>query len=108
METATTRASKRRWNLASAVTALVIAALAGGVSTAPARADDNDWNRGHQQERHDVRHEHNRDRDRDRDREQYELRSYGRPAYVYSPPPIYYAPPPGPPVIDFVFPLNFR
>jgi hypothetical protein len=104
MEPATRRTSNRRWSLAPAVTAVVIAALAGGMSIAPAQAQENDWNRGREVHRRHVDHE----RWRDRDRDQYQLYSYSRPAYVYSPPPVYYAPPPGPPVIDFVFPLRFR
>ena len=102
MEPATTRTGNRRWGLAPTVMAVVIAALAGGMSTAPAQAQQNDWNRGREVHRHHVDHERYRDHD------QYQLRSYSRPAYVYSPPPVYYAPPPGPPVIDFVFPLRFR
>ena len=104
MESATRRTSDRRWSFAPAVMAVVVAALAGGTSIAPAQAQDNDWNRGREVHRHYVDHE----RWRDRDRDQYQLYSYSRPAYVYSPPPVYYAPPPGPPVIDFVFPLRFR
>jgi hypothetical protein len=89
--------------LAPSVLALALAALIGGLSIAPAQAQDSDWNRRHQVQRnHD-----NRYHDRNRGRE-YQYRSYERPAYVYSPPPVYYAPPPGPPVIDFVFPLHFR
>jgi hypothetical protein len=102
MEPATTRTSNRRWNLAPAAMAVVIAALAGGMSTAPAQAQRNDGNRGREVHRHQVNHERYRNHD------QYQLRSYGSPAYVYSPPPVYYAPPPGPPVVDFVFPLHFR
>jgi hypothetical protein len=111
MESTTARTSKRGWHLAPAVMALVIAALAGSVSTTPARADENDWNRGRQAQRPDVRQEQYQSRDqqeRYQSRDEYGLHSYGAPAYVYAPPPVYYAPPPGPPVIDFVFPLRFR
>jgi hypothetical protein len=102
MERATTRPSKRRWNFAAAVIALAVATLAGGMSIAPAHAQDRDGDHWREGERHAVHHQ------RDRDRDRYQLHSYGQPAYVYSPPPVYYAPPPGPPVIDFVFPLRFR
>jgi len=88
--------------LAPSVMALALAALIGGVSIAPAQAQDSNWNRRNQVQRnHDNRY-HDRNRG-----DQYRS-SYERPAYVYSPPPVYYAPPPGPPVIDFVFPLHFR
>ena len=105
MESATTRTSKWRRDLTSAAMTLVIATLASGVPTASAEAQDRDRDRGREYHHHHGGHDHWRYRDRDR----YELRSYGPPAYVYSPPPVYYyAPPPGPPVIDFVFPLRFR
>jgi len=102
MKPAPTRTDKRRWGLAPTVMAFVIATLAGGVTASPAWSQENDWNRGHQSQRHHY------SRARDHQRNDYEFRSYDRPAYVYSPPPVYYAPPPGPPVIDFVFPLRFR
>jgi len=103
MEPATRRTNKRRWGLAPTVMAFVIAALAGGMTATPAQSQENDWNRGHQSQRQHysrAREHHYRN--------DYQLRSYDRPSYVYSPPPVYYAPPPGPPVIDFVFPLYFR
>jgi hypothetical protein len=84
--------------------ALALAAIIGGASTTPARAQDSDGNRGHQMKRdHDNRHHH-----RQRDDDRHEYYSYERPAYVYTPPPVYYAPPPAPPVVDLVFPLRFR
>ena len=104
MEPAMLRTSKIHRKLAPSAMALVLAAVIGGVATAPVQAQDAYRNRGREIQRgHDNRHD-NRRRDRDR----YELRSYGRPAYVYAPPPVYYAPPPGPPVVDLVFPLRFR
>jgi hypothetical protein len=90
--------------LAPPLAALALAAVIGGASTTPARAQEFDGNRGHQMKRdHDNRH-HYRQHDDDR----YEYHSYERPAYVYVPPPVYYAPPPAPPVVDLVFPLRFR
>jgi hypothetical protein len=102
MEPAMLRTGWKCRILAPAVAALALAAVIGGASTAPARAQENEWSRGHDSQRgHDERHHYRRS---DRDSHYY----YSRPSYVYAPPPVYYAPPPGPPVIDFVFPLRFR
>jgi hypothetical protein len=112
MEPAMLRTARRCRKLAPSVVALAFAVVIGGVSTAPARAQGFDENRGREMHRdHDNREhyrQHDHHRDHHRDHNEYESRSYGRPAYVYSPPPVYYAPPPGPPIIDFVFPLRFR
>jgi hypothetical protein len=117
MEPAMKRTGRRCCKLAPSVMALVLAAIIGAASTVPVRAQDSDGNRGREMQRnHDNRHDNRRDNrydnrhdNRQRDRDQYEYRSYGRPAYVYSPPPVYYyAPPPGPPVVDLVFPLRFH
>ena len=102
MEPAMTRTDQTRWTFAPAIVALVIAAGFSAMSTAPALAQGNDRDHGRQVQHHEASHA------RDRNRGHYELHSYARPAYVYSPPPVYYAPPPGPPVIDFVFPFVFR
>jgi len=101
MEPAMLRTGRICRKLAPSVVALALAAVIGGASTAPAQAQDSNWNRGHEVQRdHDNRH-HYRRSERD-------TRYYSRPAYAYAPPPVYYAPPPGPPVIDLVFPLRFR
>ena len=114
MESVRTPTRKRCWSLAPAVMALVIAAVAGGV---PAQARDHDEGGGWQDEHRDhedhgrhLGHDRGRGHDRDDrdDRRAYELHSYGRPQYIYAPPPVYYAPQPAPPVIDFVFPLHIR
>lgn len=81
---------------------LALAVLIGGLSTAPARADDD---RGRNEHHGDRGHEDRGRGDRHQSRGYYEGRA---PGYVYAPPPVYYAPPPGPPAIDFVFPLRFR
>jgi hypothetical protein len=82
-----TRLARRRRHIGGAVLMVAMAALIGGLSVGPARADD----RGH--------------RDHHPQRRAY---GYAAPAYVYAPPPVYYEPPPPPPAIDFVIPLNFR
>lgn len=75
-----------------------LVALLGGLSSVPARADDDDRGRYEQRDRG------HRDRD-------WSHRSYYHdeaPRYLYAPPPVYYDPPPRRPALDFVFPLNFR
>jgi hypothetical protein len=97
MEALMTRPARRQRHLAGAVLTIALAALIGGLSSVPARADNDDHGR-YEQERH-ARHHHHPVR-----------HPYVRPApgYVYAPPPVYYAPPPPPPAIDFVIPLHFR
>jgi hypothetical protein len=75
---------------ASALLALALAAIIGGLSAAPAHADD--W---HRDRRDHYRHERER---RDwRAHRYYDRRAYGGPGYYgYAPPPIIYAPPPPP------------
>ncbi len=94
METATTRARTAYRNAGTAALAVMLAALFGGLSAMPARADD----------------DHGRDVQRDHRRPHPAHRPYvyAAPAYVYAPPPVYYAPPPRAPAIDLVFPLIFR
>ncbi|HVA14021.1 MAG TPA: hypothetical protein VNF99_12275 [Stellaceae bacterium] len=95
-------ASRQRSIRGGVLMAALAAALIGGLSSVPARADNraDNYDRGRnvQQERSH--------------REQRPARRYyprrQAPSYVYSPPPVYYAPPAPPPAIDFVFPLNFR
>jgi hypothetical protein len=100
MKTTMTRTANVRSQIGGAAIALGLAVILGAATTAPARADNDDY-RG----RNVERAHHERDR---RDHRYDHSYGYERPAYVYSPPPVYYAPPPGPPVIDFVFPLRFR
>jgi len=83
------------------ILAIALAAVIGGASTVPAYAQESNG-------RYEQRQRDNRDHHRQYDRDRYRSNSYEHPAYVYAPPPVYYAPPPGPPVIDFVFPLRFR
>jgi hypothetical protein len=108
MEPAMLRTARRCRKLAPSVVALAFAVVIGGASTAPARARDVGENRGSEMHRDHDNRQHYRQHDHHRNHKEYESRSYGRPAYVYSPPPVYYAPPPGPPIIDFVFPLRFH
>src|ERR1700719_2444320 len=106
METAKTRIPDRRGRLRRLIMALAIAAAASSVTALPARADNDDWHRGH-----DARHEHMRREHEWRDHEGREHRAYAVPAYPgygYAPPPVIYAPPPvvyaPPPSVNFVFP----
>jgi hypothetical protein len=104
--------------LRSAALALVLAAVAGGVATRPARADDG-WHRGH--ERHEWREHAWREHAwREREWRIHHSYAYAPPAYLYAPAPAYvpapayaYAPPPviyAPPAasLNFVFPLGHR
>jgi hypothetical protein len=79
--------------------ALVVALMIGGMSIAPAFADDNDRGRDH------------RDRGRHEARGHYrgpEYRGYYREP-VYAPPPVVYAPVPyQSPGISIVFPIRIR
>ena len=85
---------------------VALAALIGGLSLVPAQADDHDQGRNVQRGR-SQNHPPPPRRD-NRDYYGYQYNGYGGPSYYYAPPPVYYAPLPGPPIIDFVFPLNFR
>jgi hypothetical protein len=103
--------------LRGAALALVLAAVAGGIATRPARADDG-WHRGH--ERHEWREHAWREHAwREREWRLHHGYAYGPPAYVYAPAPAYvpapayaYAPPViyAPPAasLNFVFPLGHR
>jgi hypothetical protein len=98
--------------LRSAALALVLVAIAGGVATRPALADDG-WYRGY--ERHEWREHAWREHEwREHEWRRHHFYAYGPPAYVYAPAPAYaYAPPPvvyAPPVasLNFVFPLGHR
>src|SRR5579864_1565756 len=103
METATTRTSRDYRRVGGMVLTVALAALIGGLVVLPARADNDErWRndqqyRGYQQPQRNYRAEAPR-------------RSYGyeSPRYVYAPPPVYYAEPPRRPVIDFIFPFEFR
>jgi hypothetical protein len=111
MEAAAKRTGRRCRKLAPCAVALVLAAIIGGASTAPAGAQEwNNNNRGRETQRaHNDRHDNRRDNRFDnRDRGRNEYPTYERPAYAYAPPPVYYAPPPGPPVVDLVFPFRFN
>jgi hypothetical protein len=94
------------------VMALVLAGLAGGIAIGPARAEQDDWNRGRDRGHNDREwrgHERDRGWQEQARREEYwreqERREHG---YVYAPPPVYYAPPPPPAALNFVFPLTIR
>jgi hypothetical protein len=95
--------------LRGAAAALVLAAIAGGIATKPALADDG-WHRGH--ERHEWRerawreHEWRLHHDYRYRAPAYVYAPYG-PAYAYAPPPVVYAPPPAA-SLNFVFPLGHR
>jgi hypothetical protein len=90
----------------SCLRAIGTAALAAGLSLStaglsayPARADDHDRDAHHERGHQERAPEH---------RPYRHAYGYDEPRTVYAPPPVYYAPPPGPPIIDFVIPLNFR
>jgi hypothetical protein len=108
MEPAMLRIGRKCRNLVPSVMALALAAVIGGASTTPTRAQEYDGNRGRDVHRGHDDSQRNRQRDRGQHAYRGEDPSDDRPAYVYAPPPVYYAPPPAPPVIDFVFPLRFR
>jgi hypothetical protein len=98
MEALMTQPARTYLHIGGTVLTVALTALIGGLSAVPARADNDDRDRG--------RYEH---QERARDRH-HERRAYDQapPPYVYAPPPVYYAPPPPPPAIDFVIPLDFR
>lgn len=74
---------------------VALATVIGGLTALSARADNYDHGRDQGQYQQ-----------RDGDHRDWHQRDYYN---VYAPPPVYYyAPPPQQPVIDFVFPLNFR
>jgi hypothetical protein len=90
----------RSSNVRAIILGLAFTGLALSVASTPARADNDDWRRGHDHGRYD------RDRERhEREWRDQERREHG---YVYAPPPVYYAPPPATPALNFVFPLNIR
>jgi hypothetical protein len=97
MKIPTPRARTKNQAIAGMVLTVALAALIGGLSAVPARADNDDRGRNVQHER--VQRERHRP---------HAAHRYEAPQYIYAPPPVYYAPPPRPPVIDFVFPLRFR
>ena len=106
MESATTQSGREHRKVGEIVLAIALAAFVGGSSVVSARADENGYG-------HDVQYQGDRGAQYQggRDEQQHRGQSYGRydaPGYVYAPPPVYYAPTPQPPVIDLVFPLNFR
>lgn len=96
MKTAAMQIKTRYRKLSGIAMVLTLAGLIGGLSSMPARADD-DRERNVQRERSQApRHLSHR------------YYRHEAPRYVYAPPPVYYAPPLQPPVIDFIFPLRFR
>jgi hypothetical protein len=104
------RSVSRSTMLGGLAAALMLSAVAGVVTAAPARADD--WRRG--DEREEWRHrEEWRERHRDEARWWYERGYYGPygapppPAYVEAPPPVVYTPPP-PAGFNLVFPIEIR
>jgi len=104
METATTRSRREYRKAGGRVLTVALAALIGGLVALPARADNDERGRNDQQYRgyQEQRHPNYR--------AEAPRRSYGyeSPRYVYAPPPVYYAEPPRRPVIDFIFPFEFR
>jgi hypothetical protein len=91
MPTARTRNERGYRSVGGMMLAVALAAMIGGLSATPASADDH----GRNDQRHDQRRP---------------VRVIHRdaPQYVYAPPPVYYAPPERRPVIDLVFPFEFR
>jgi hypothetical protein len=101
--------------LRTVVLGAVLAAVAGTIAAAPARADD-DWHRRHEWREHYWRWHHG----------PYAYVAPGYPGYapgypgyayappppppvVYAPPPVVYAPPPPiAPGINLIVPLHFR
>jgi hypothetical protein len=93
-----------------AAIALALAAIIGGLTALPARADDDDrGDRGRGYESRDNDHRRD-DRGRWREREWHRDHPdvYAAPGYAYAPPPVVYAPMLVPPALNFVFPLRFR
>jgi hypothetical protein len=96
METAMTRTDRKYWKVGGILLTATLAALIGGMSALPARADNDDRGRNDQ---------------RDQPRPSYRAeapRHYEERRYVYAPPPVYYAAPPRRPAIDFIFPFEIR
>jgi len=77
------------------VLTVALAALIGGLSAPSAKADEYDHGRNDQHE--GGYHEQRQAQPR------YEQRRY-----IYAPPPVYYAAPARRPVIDLIFPFEFR
>ena len=86
MSTSMTQSPEHRWTLRRIAMGLVLAAVVASIA-APAMADD-------RRRRDDHRRDYHHDR--------------GYAAPVYAPPGVIYAPSPGPPALQFVFPLTFR
>jgi len=101
MEPATTRIGKEYRKVGGIVLTVSLAVLIGGLATLPARADDD--NRGRDQHERSYQPQPSYRSEGPRRDYRYEERRY-----VYAPPPVYYAPPPRRPVIDLVFPFEFR
>ena len=102
MQPATTRTRKEYRKVGGIMLTATLAVLIGGLATLPAKADeDNRW-RNDQHERNYQPQPSYRSEAPRRYYENDERR------YVYAPPPVYYAPPPRRPVIDFIFPFEFR
>jgi len=99
MDTTVGLPGKRCWCLFALTFVLLVTTAA--IAVADERGRENDGGRG--DNRRDWHEHHDRDRDGYYDRRNYN----DGPYYAYPPPPVYY-PSPGPPVIDFVFPLHLR
>jgi hypothetical protein len=97
--------STRRAKLGSVAISLALAAIIGGIAVQPARADDDDRGRGHEESRRD---DHYRGHDRDHDWQRRHRDVYVSPGYDYAPPPVVYAPIPVAPSLNFFIPLRFH
>lgn len=102
METATTRTGREYRKAGGIVLTVALATMIGGLFALPARADDDERGRNDQHERS---YQPQRSYRVETPRPSYR---YEERRYVYAPPPVYYAEPPRRPVIDFIFPFEFR
>jgi hypothetical protein len=105
MKAAATRTSATCRQICRVALTIALDALIGGLSSLPARADDDGRGRQGRERGHDDRGRGSGDQHKHKRYENY--RYDEGPRYVYPPPAIYYAPPPRQPVID-LFPIIIR